>query len=106
MTRGRTQICVRFQRNRKRITKMADASVIVDGAVTPPKVSSATWASPGSIGSTTPNTGVFTSLSSTVHYLANTAAPSTPSDGGYLYVQNGELKYKGYSGTVTILAQA
>ena len=29
MTRGRTQICVRFQRNRKRITKMADASVKV-----------------------------------------------------------------------------
>jgi hypothetical protein len=86
--------------------RMVDANVLVDGAVTPPKVSSATWASPGSIGSTTPNTGVFTSLSSTVHYLANTSEPSTPSDGGYLYVQNGALKYKGSSGTVTTLAPA
>lgn len=86
--------------------RMTDASVIADGAVTPPKVSSATWASPGSIGSTTPNTGVFTSLSSTVHYLANTSEPSTPSSGGYIYVQNGALKYKGSSGTVTTLAPA
>jgi hypothetical protein len=77
-------------------SRMVDASLITQGA----------WASPGPIGSTTPGTGAFTSLTSTIHYLANTAAPPTPSDGGYLYVQNGELKYKGYSGTVTILAQA
>lgn len=32
--------------------------------------------------------------------------PSDTPDGGYLYVQNGELKYKGNSGTVTTLASA
>jgi len=36
-----------------------------------------------------------------------TAAPSdTPSGGGYLFVENGALKYKGSSGTVTTIAAA
>jgi hypothetical protein len=35
------------------------------------------------------------------------AAPSdTPSGGGYLFVENGVLKYKGSSGTVTTIAAA
>ena len=43
-----------------------------------------------------------------VLFIANSvAAPSsTPSGGGYLYVDAGELKYKGSSGTVTSLGPA
>lgn len=40
-------------------------------------------------------------------FIANTvSAPSTPTGGGYLYVQSGALKYKGSSGTVTTIAAA
>lgn len=39
-------------------------------------------------------------------YLENTTAPGTPTGGGILYVESGALKYKGSSGTVTILAAA
>jgi len=39
--------------------------------------------------------------------IANTTAPAdTPTSGGYLYVEAGALKYKGSSGTITILAPA
>lgn len=39
-------------------------------------------------------------------FIINSSAPSTPSGGGYLYVENGALKYKGSSGTVTTIANA
>lgn len=39
-------------------------------------------------------------------FLANTSAPSTPTGGGYLFVESGALKYKGSSGTVTTIAAA
>ena len=39
-------------------------------------------------------------------YIANSSAPSTPSGGGFLYVESGALKYKGSSGTVTTIAAA
>jgi len=86
--------------------RMADASLIVDNAIIPSKVDASTWASPGAIGSTSPNTGKFTSISSPIAFLSNTSAPSTPSGGGYLYVESGALKYKGSSGTVTVLGPA
>lgn len=39
--------------------------------------------------------------------LANASAvPSTPASGGVFYVENGALKYKGSSGTVTVIAPA
>ena len=38
--------------------------------------------------------------------IANSSEPSTPSGGGVLYVQNGALKFKGSSGTVTTIANA
>lgn len=38
--------------------------------------------------------------------LPNTVAPATPTDGGVIYVQAGALKYKGSSGTVTVIAPA
>lgn len=38
--------------------------------------------------------------------LANAAAPATPTGGGVLYVEAGALKYKGSSGTVTVVAAA
>lgn len=34
------------------------------------------------------------------------AAPSTPASGGFVYVEGGALKYRGSSGTVTVLAPA
>lgn len=37
---------------------------------------------------------------------ASVVPNSTPSNGGVLYVENGALKYKGSSGTVTIIAPA
>lgn len=86
--------------------RMADANLIVDNAIIPSKVDASTWASPGAIGSTSPNTGKFTSISSPIAFLSNTSAPSTPSGGGYLYVESGALKYKGSSGTVTVLGPA
>lgn len=39
-------------------------------------------------------------------FLANQPAPATPTGGGVIYVENGALKYKGSSGTVTTLAPA
>ena len=39
-------------------------------------------------------------------FLADQAAPATPTGGGVIYVEAGALKYKGSSGTVTILAAA
>lgn len=36
-------------------------------------------------------------------FIANTAAPATPTGGGIIYVEGGALKYKGSSGTVTVL---
>lgn len=86
--------------------RMVDANLIVDNAIIPSKVDASTWASPGAIGSTSPNTGKFTSISSPIAFLSNTSAPSTPSGGGYLYVESGALKYKGSSGTVTVLGPA
>ena len=38
--------------------------------------------------------------------ISNSSTPSTPSGGGVLYVQNGALKFKGSSGTVTTIANA
>ena len=38
--------------------------------------------------------------------IANSSEPSTPSGGGVLYVQNGALKFKGSSGTITTIANA
>lgn len=51
---------------------------------------------------------VFSINSATVMFIKNTTgAPSTnPSDGGYLYVESGALKYRGSSGTVTTIAAA
>lgn len=46
------------------------------------------------------------SAQKTIH-LANATAPSgNPSGGGVLYVENGALKYRGSSGTVTTIANA
>jgi len=39
-------------------------------------------------------------------FLANQPAPATPTGGGVIYVEDGALKYKGSSGTVTTLAPA
>lgn len=39
-------------------------------------------------------------------FIANAAAPATPTGGGVLYVEAGALKYKGSSGTVTTLGPA
>ena len=41
-----------------------------------------------------------------VAYIHNSSAPSTPTDGGVLYVESGALKYKGSGGTVTTLGAA
>lgn len=42
-----------------------------------------------------------------VVYLANTLSnPSTPFGGGVIYVSNGQLVYRGSSGTITVLAAA
>jgi hypothetical protein len=42
-----------------------------------------------------------------VNFIANGTAPTgTPTAGGFLYVESGALKYKGSSGTVTIIAVA
>ena len=38
--------------------------------------------------------------------ISNSSTPSTPSGGGVLYVQNGALKFRGSSGTVTTIANA
>ena len=38
--------------------------------------------------------------------IQNGAAPATPTGGGVLYVEAGALKYKGSSGTVTVIAPA
>jgi hypothetical protein len=43
---------------------------------------------------------------SSVLPLPNTTAPATPTGGGVLYVEAGALKYKGSSGTVTVIAPA
>jgi hypothetical protein len=39
-------------------------------------------------------------------YIADQVAPATPTAGGVLYVESGSLKYKGSSGTVTVLGAA
>lgn len=39
-------------------------------------------------------------------FCENQSEPDTPIDGGIIYVENGSLKYKGSSGTVTVLANA
>jgi hypothetical protein len=39
-------------------------------------------------------------------FLSNHAAPATPADGGVIYVENGALKYRGSSGTITTIAAA
>jgi hypothetical protein len=42
-----------------------------------------------------------------VYIVNSTGVPTgSPTGGGYLYVENGSLKYKGTSGTITILAPA
>jgi hypothetical protein len=38
--------------------------------------------------------------------LTNAAVPATPTGGGVMYVENGALKYKGSSGTVTVIGPA
>tara|TARA_Y100000361_G_scaffold106822_1_gene96563 strand:+ start:7733 stop:8287 length:555 start_codon:yes stop_codon:yes gene_type:complete len=38
--------------------------------------------------------------------ISNGSAPSTPSGGGVLYVENGALKYKGALGSITTLANS
>jgi hypothetical protein len=38
--------------------------------------------------------------------LSNATTPATPTGGGVLYVEGGALKYKGSSGTVTVVAAA
>ena len=38
--------------------------------------------------------------------ISNSSTPSTPSGGGVLYVQNGALKFRGSSGTITTIANA
>ncbi len=43
---------------------------------------------------------------SSVLPLPNTTAPATPMGGGVMYVEAGALKYKGSSGTVTVIAPA
>ena len=43
---------------------------------------------------------------SSVLPLPNTTAPATPTGGGVMYVEAGALKYKGSSGTVTVIAPA
>lgn len=37
-------------------------------------------------------------------FMTNTTAPATPAGGGVLYVESGTLKFKGSSGTVTVIA--
>ena len=45
--------------------------------------------------------------SNNVAFIGNGTAPAgTPTDGGFLYVESGALKYKGSSGTVTTIAVA
>jgi hypothetical protein len=39
-------------------------------------------------------------------FIANQTAPATPTGGGVIYVESGALKYKGSSGTVTVLGPA
>lgn len=39
-------------------------------------------------------------------FIGNTAAPATPTGGGVLFVEAGALKYKGSSGTVSVIAPA
>lgn len=39
-------------------------------------------------------------------FIADTSAPPTPSGGGVLYVEAGELKYIGSAGTITVIAPA
>ncbi len=39
-------------------------------------------------------------------FIANQTEPATPAGGGLLYVEAGALKYKGSSGTVTVIAPA
>jgi hypothetical protein len=39
-------------------------------------------------------------------YLENSIEPETPVNGGVLWVQSGELRYKGSNGTITIIAMA
>jgi hypothetical protein len=36
-------------------------------------------------------------------FISNSSAPATPTGGGVIYVESGSLKYKGSSGTVTVL---
>lgn len=51
-------------------------------------------------------TAAAASAQKTIH-LANATAPTgNPSGGGVLYVENGALKYRGSSGTVTTIANA
>jgi hypothetical protein len=38
--------------------------------------------------------------------LQNVKEPPTPKNGGVLFIQDGELKYKGSNGTITTLAVA
>lgn len=84
------------------------------------------WDSPGTIGSTTPSTGVFTQLAVTstgiyvgaaapvfgasaakVIAFENGTAPTTsPAGVGQLYVLAGALVYRGSGGTVTTVAPA
>lgn len=50
--------------------------------------------------------GAATASAKTLH-LANATVPTgSPSGGGVLYVENGALKYRGSSGTVTTIANA
>lgn len=51
--------------------------------------------------------GASFSSSTYAIFLANDSAPSgTPSGGGLIFVEAGALKYKGSSGTVTVLGVA
>jgi len=51
-------------------------------------------------------TAAATGAAKTIH-LANATVPTgNPSGGGVIYVENGALKYRGSSGTVTTIANA
>lgn len=56
------------------------------------------------IGTSTPTQKL--SVAGNVAIADTGSAPSTPSSGGVLYVESGALKYRGSSGTVSVLAPA
>lgn len=51
-------------------------------------------------------TSLFNVDNTGVAFIADSTAPATPTGGGVIYVESGALKYKGSSGTVTVLGAA